>query len=130
MTSYVQVGYSITRGRRPDGWWVRVTIAGQDRERGPYPDEDAAIAATQELIRALEGGPFEREPFILFLEPGERRELLEATLAGVELGAYDRRILEWMVKTLDTATTLVIAGLIRRARDAGQAELEDLGEED
>jgi hypothetical protein len=57
MTSYMHVAYSITRGRRPDGWWVRVTIAGQQHDHGPYPDEDAAIAATQDLIRALEGGP-------------------------------------------------------------------------
>jgi hypothetical protein len=130
MTSYVQVGYSITRGRRPDGWWVRVTIAGQDHHHGPYPDEDAAIAATGELIRALEGGPFEREPVSGFLEPGERRELWDAALAGVELGAYDRQILDWMVHHFDTPTTLVIAGMVRRARDAAQAELEDLDGED
>ncbi len=124
----LHVAYSITRGRRPDGWWVRVTIAGQNREHGPYPDEDAAIAATRELIRALEGGPFEREPFG-FLEPGQRQQLLEATLAGVELGAYDRRVLEWITKTLDTSTTLVVTGLIRRARDAAQADTEDLYED-
>ena len=128
LTKSLHVAYSITRGRRPDGWWVRVTIAGQNREHGPYPDEDAAIAATRELIRTLEGGPFEREPFG-FLEPGQRRQLLDATLAGVELGAYDRRVLEWITKTLDTSTMLVVAGLIRRARDAAQADTEDLYED-
>jgi hypothetical protein len=125
MTS-LYVAYSISRGRRPDGWWLSVTAAGQQHDHGPFADEDTAIAATQELLRALEGGPFEREPVSGFLHPGQRRELWDVALAGVELGAYDRRILDWMARNLDTPTTLVVVGLLRRARAAVQAYTTDL----
>jgi hypothetical protein len=40
--------------------------------------------------------------------------------AGVELGAYDRRILGWLAG-YEPATCQVIAGLIRRAHAAGGA---------
>jgi hypothetical protein len=73
-------------------------------------------------------GPFEREPREAFpprrLEPraqwapSPRERMLEA-LAGVELGAYDRRILDWLL-TWEPSTLAVIAGWIKRARrDAG-----------
>lgn len=40
------------------------------------------------------------------------------TQAGVELGAYDHRILIWLAQ-YEPATCAVIAGLIRRAHSAG-----------
>lgn len=63
----VVVAYSITHGRRPDGWWFTVEIAGREREEhGPYADEDAVIAAKLDRMRELEGET-ERPA-----EPGER----------------------------------------------------------
>jgi hypothetical protein len=44
-----------------------------------------------------------------------------ATDAGVVLGAYDRRILEWLAQ-YEPATCAVIAGLITRAYAAGTAD--------
>lgn len=45
--------------------------------------------------------------------------------AGVELGAYDRRIIEWLAGW-EPATCAVVAGLITRARRALSAEQRDL----
>ncbi len=63
-------------------------------------------------------GPLEREPAPLFLPATVRRFVLAEVLDGVELGAWDHRIIEWLAG-LDTSTTLTIASLIARARAAG-----------
>jgi hypothetical protein len=42
---------------------------------------------------------------------------LDAALSGVELGTYDRQIVEWLAGW-DPPTVAVVSGLIRRARDA------------
>jgi hypothetical protein len=66
-------------------------------------------------------GPIEEAPWGL-LPPDtrapDRRALLEAVLAGVELGAYDRRILDWLADR-DNPTVITIASLFQRAREAG-----------
>jgi hypothetical protein len=62
-------------------------------------------------------GPLESAPggFV----PGEERSVLLAeVLAGVELGAWDRRVAGWLAG-LDTSTALTIASWIARARTAG-----------
>ena len=43
---------------------------------------------------------------------------LETALAGVELGAYDKRIIAWLAG-YEPATVAVVCGLISRAREAG-----------
>ncbi len=43
---------------------------------------------------------------------------LAAGLSGVELGAYDKRIIAWLVG-YEPATVAVVCGLISRAREAG-----------
>lgn len=48
--------------------------------------------------------------------------LLQA-LDGVELGAWDRRILDWLAGW-DTSTVAVVVSLLHRARRADGAELE------
>lgn len=64
----VVVAYSITHGQRPDGWWFVVEIPGrQPEEHGPYPDEDAVIAAKVERMEQLEAGQVTERP----AEPGE-----------------------------------------------------------
>jgi hypothetical protein len=62
---------------------------------------------------ALPAGPLESAPrgFV----PVEERS---AFLAGVELGAWDRRVAGWLAG-LDTSTALTIASWIARAREAG-----------
>jgi len=48
--------------------------------------------------------------------PATRRaQILAGTLAGLELGAWDRRILHWLADQ-DTCTVLTIASWITRAR--------------
>lgn len=69
-------------------------------------------------------GPFEREPHGTSppsdstFEAWSRDRLLEA-LAGVELGAYDHAILDWLT-VWEPSTVAVIAGWVKRSRrDAG-----------
>ena len=52
-----------------------------------------------------------------FAPEGDRAEILAAVLAGIELGAWDRRIAEWLAGW-DTATVLTIASWIARSRTA------------
>lgn len=50
-----------------------------------------------------------------FLPEAERARILAAALAGIELGAWDRRILHWM-SSWDPATVLTVASWITRTR--------------
>jgi len=52
-----------------------------------------------------------------FVPEGERAEILAGVLAGIELGAWDRRILEWMAGW-DASTVLTVASWIARSRAA------------
>ena len=81
---------------------------------GPFETErDARKAAIGQ------GGP--AEPDWSILSPGQRYKLLlnACADAGVFLGAYDHRIIEWLAGWED-ATVAVVAGLIARAHAAGQ----------
>ena len=60
-------------------------------------------------------GPYEREPREPFIALDQRKALLGQVLQGVELGAWDRRILDWLAGHLDTPTFLVVLGIIERA---------------
>ena len=62
-------------------------------------------------------GPLEADPGGFL--PGEvRSAVLAGVLDGVELGAWDLRIVGWL-SGLDTSTALTIASLIARARETG-----------
>lgn len=50
-----------------------------------------------------------------FVAAGERAEILAGVLAGIELGAWDRRIAEWLAGW-DTATVLTVASWIARGQ--------------
>ena len=69
--------------------------------------------------RRLPRGPVEAAP-AGFVPESERAEILAAVLAGVELGAWDRRIAGWLAGW-DAATVLTVASWIARARAAGPA---------
>ena len=62
-------------------------------------------------------GPVEVPPSG-FAPKVEQAELLAEVLAGVELGAWDRRILAWLAG-LDACTVLTVASWIARSRAAG-----------
>jgi hypothetical protein len=61
-------------------------------------------------------GPYEREPCEPFIAADQRKVLLAQALQGVELGAWDRRILDWLAGHPDTSTFLVILGIVERAK--------------
>ncbi|MFJ9012325.1 hypothetical protein [Streptomyces canus] len=70
---------------------------------------------------AIPTGPIDREPLAY---PGdhyptatEKTAILHDTLAaaGVELGAYDDRIITWFAEFADWSTLAVIASWVRRA---------------
>ena len=65
-------------------------------------------------------GPLESDPGG-FLPRDERSAVLAGVLAGVELGAWDRRVAGWLAG-LDTSTALTIASWIARAREAGPGQ--------
>jgi hypothetical protein len=66
---------------------------------------------------AVPAGPLESAPGGFVPEAG-RSAILAGVLAGVELGAWDRRVAGWLAG-LDTSTALTIASWIARAREAG-----------
>ena len=69
--------------------------------------------------RGVPAGPVETPP-LGFVSEGERAEILAGVLAGIELGAWDRRVAAWLIG-LDTATALTIASWVGRVRAAGPA---------
>ena len=82
---------------------------------GPFATEDEARAAALCHI--------EPEPGWSILRGPQNRQLLAdaCSAAGVTLGTYDARILDWMAGWED-ATCAVVAGLIRRAAAGTRAE--------
>ena len=64
-------------------------------------------------------GPVEAPPHG-FMPQAEQAQILAGVLAGIELGAWDRRIVEWLAGW-DACTVLTVASLIARARAAGPA---------
>jgi len=67
-----------------------------------------------ELMSVVVDGPIEGEPS-MFLPCAELQELLEAALSGLELGAWDRRIVAWLAGW-ETSTVVAIASWLRRSR--------------
>jgi hypothetical protein len=53
--------------------------------------------------------------------PRSARAVLEEALLGVDLGAFDREIVEWLA-AWDTPTVATVVSLLHRARQAGRDE--------
>ena len=62
-------------------------------------------------------GPVEVPP-AGFVPEAVQAEILAGVLAGIELGAWDLRILGWLAG-LDASTVLTVASWIARSRAAG-----------
>lgn len=80
-------------------------------DNGPYDSERQARAAAHAIVPPEDGRSILRAP--------QCRQLLDLACeaAGVELGTYDERILDWISGFEDSACA-VFAGLIRRAAEA------------
>jgi hypothetical protein len=78
---------------------------------GPFQDDREALAAS---LYHQQGRPRNNEVPTTTLNLADPA----AALSGVELGDWDRRIVEWLAGW-EPSTVTVVCGLIRRARDAG-----------
>jgi len=70
-------------------------------------------------MAGVPGGPVEAPPRG-FMPEAEQAQILADVLAGIELGAWDRQIVQWLAGW-DTCTVLTVASLIARARATGVA---------
>jgi hypothetical protein len=66
-------------------------------------------------------GPVEAAPYLGYCPPEVRQEAFSAVLEGVETGAYDMQIVNWLTGW-DDPTCRTIASLMWRCRLAGRAE--------
>jgi hypothetical protein len=82
--------------------------------RSPCSHDHAPVMAR------LPGGPVEAPPRG-FVPQAEQARILAGVPAGIELGSWDRQIVQWLAGW-DTCTVLTVASLIARARTAGVAE--------
>ncbi len=62
--------------------------------------------------------PLDHQPGGGYVDPQDREAVLREALRGVELGAYDERIVAWMVQLFDDSTMRTVVSLIERARRA------------
>jgi hypothetical protein len=62
-------------------------------------------------------GPVQVAP-VAFVPAEEQRRILAGVLEGVELGAWDQRVLGWLAGW-DASSVLTVASWIVRARSAG-----------
>ncbi len=83
-------------------------------DHGPFETERQAHAAAIAAIPPEHGR--------LILHASQNRQLIEdaCAAAGVVLGAFDRRHLDWLAGFEDSDCA-VLAGIIRRAYEAGLA---------
>ena len=65
-------------------------------------------------------GPVEAAPYLGYCPPEVRQEAFCAVLEGVELGAYDERMIAWLAGW-DDPTCRTITSLMWRCRLAGAA---------
>jgi hypothetical protein len=69
----------------------------------------------------IPAGLVEVAPYLGYCPPEVRQEAFDAVLEGVEMGAYDRRIITWLAQWDDT-TCRTIASLLWRCRLEGRKE--------
>lgn len=79
------------------------------------------MSGSLRAISYAPAGPIATPPVSPYAEAEERREAVLDALAGLELGAYDLRIVEWFVN-LDDSTLRVLVSWLLRVRAAGGAQ--------
>ena len=70
------------------------------------------------MSAGVPAGPLESDPGG-FAPQGERAAVLAGVLAGLEMGAWDRRVARWLTE-LDTSTLVTVASWIARSRASEQ----------
>jgi hypothetical protein len=88
---------------------------------GPFDTEDQARALP--AVRAAYDAAHNSPRRGVMTEHNHRMLCEAATAAGVELGAYDHRILQWLAG-YEPQTCAVLAGIISRARVAGRKRID------
>ncbi|MGH3220243.1 MAG: hypothetical protein ACRDPY_16325 [Streptosporangiaceae bacterium] len=83
----------------------------------------AIVAAVTPYVQAE--GPNEMYPPGGYVAQEDRRAYLAAALAGVELGAYDERILTWLIGWDDYTARLIISLIVRARRVSYDEGTED-----
>ena len=71
------------------------------------------------MSAGVPAGPLESDPGG-FWPQEDRLAVLADVLDGVELGAWDRRVVRWLTE-LDTPALVTVASWIARSRAAGQS---------
>lgn len=69
--------------------------------------------------------PLHTEPATPWATPEDREAALVDALRGVELGAHDERIVDWMLRLFDVGTLRTVVSLFERVRDAGMVQVLD-----
>ncbi|MGB6162062.1 MAG: hypothetical protein WBF75_05750 [Pseudonocardiaceae bacterium] len=77
----------------------------------------AARSRKSTVLARVPNGPVQVAP-LGFVPAVEQARILAEVLAGVELGAWDQRMVAWLAGW-DAATVLTIASWIVRAREMG-----------
>lgn len=90
--------------------------------REPLAPLDREPVSVHAPFACYPGGQYRHE------DPEERRVALRAALDGVQLGAYDERILGWLAGW-EVPTVATVVSLLRRARDAGARQAHRGGSE-
>lgn len=91
---------------------------------GPYYTKAQAWAEPMpQAVRALHAAGRARpgDPDRLIRDTRRDALLTACSAAGVELGGFDRRIVDWLAGWEDS-TVQVVIGLVARAHESGRAE--------
>lgn len=82
--------------------------------------EQALPRATVDPVDRLPTGPIDSDPVDYYRgrDLADLPPLIDEALIGIELGSYDRRIVDWL-KGWDQPTIVAIASLLHRGRAAG-----------
>lgn len=81
---------------------------------------DPSERQADDLLRSIPTGPIEDEPRGA-IEHDDRHQAFAAALDGIELGAHDRRIRDWLA-IYEPSTVATICSWILRARAAAASE--------
>jgi hypothetical protein len=112
--------------QHPGQFFYAAYTAAMDRMRDMLASLDEAGAGQADPggdppHSYIPAGPVEAAPYEGYCPPEMRQKAFAAVLEGVELGAYDLRIVAWLAQWDDT-TCRTIASLMWRCRLAGRKE--------